>query len=83
MNDWSVLKRELDRVEGKIFDFGRYEGWSVEKVSRVNPGYLYWCGLNVKMRPDLTNAVLHAMRRVRREFLDRPTRTEPSRPCSA
>jgi hypothetical protein len=76
MNDWSELKKELDRIEGQVFDFGMYRGWTVEKVSRVNPAYLYWCGLNVKrMRPDLTDAVLQAMRRVRRELLDSRNRT--------
>ncbi|VTT96347.1 unnamed protein product [Gemmataceae bacterium] len=83
MNDWSVLRRELDRVEGRVFDFGMYRGWTVERVSRVDPAYIYWCGLNVRMRPALANAVLKAMRRVRRELLDRRKRIAPPQPCPA
>lgn len=83
MDDLSILKKELDRVEGRVFDFGTYRGWTVEKVGRVNPSYLYWCVLNLKLRPDLTDAILHAMRRARREFLARRNRTVGPRHCSA
>lgn len=83
MDDWSVLRKELERVEGKVFDFGKYKGWTVEQVRRVEPTYLYWCVLNLKLRPDLANTVLHAMRRVRRELMARLYPATVSRPRPA
>jgi hypothetical protein len=36
-DDWLQLKRELDRVDGRIFDFGSFSGWRVEQVCTANP----------------------------------------------
>jgi hypothetical protein len=30
------LKRELDRLEGRILDYGTHEGWAVQQVGQVD-----------------------------------------------
>ncbi len=33
---------ERDRATGTIIDYGRYTGWSIPEVARVDPDYLLW-----------------------------------------
>jgi hypothetical protein len=63
-DDWTYLKRELDRVEGRVFDFGTFAGWRVEQVGRVDRRYLLWCLDAVPLRHELRQAILG--------ILDRP-----------
>lgn len=39
-DDWTLLKLELDRIEGRTLDFGAYSGWKIADVYRVDRGYL-------------------------------------------
>ncbi len=72
IDDWTYLKRELDRVEGRTFQFGTYYGWSVEQVGRVNRSYLFWCLDAVPLRAELRRTILR--------FLGRSTTAAPGLP---
>jgi hypothetical protein len=65
IDDWTYLKRELDRVEGRTFRFGTYDGWSVERVGVVNRDYLFWCLEAVPMRAELRRTILRVLSRPR------------------
>jgi hypothetical protein len=66
MEDMMTLKKELARVEGRVFDFGTYRGWTVEAVGRVDRNYLYWCLTTVRLRPDLEQSILQVLATARR-----------------
>lgn len=61
--DWDYLKKELDRVEGRVIDFGAYAGWRVEQVGRVNRGYLFWCLDALPLRAELRQTILRVLSR--------------------
>ena len=66
-DDWKYLKWELDRVEGRVFDFGTFAGWRVEQVGRVDRRYLLWCLDAVPLRAELRRTILRVLAR-RRSF---------------
>lgn len=74
-DDWTYLKRELDRVEGRVLDFGFFAGWRVEQVGRVNRGYLAWCLAAVPLRTELRRTILRVLTR------SRTARCEPASAC--
>lgn len=61
MDDWTYLRNELDRLEGRTFRFGTYCGWSVEQVARVDRGYLLWTLNAVPLRPEIERSILRAL----------------------
>jgi hypothetical protein len=61
IDDWTDLKRELDRVEGRTFRFGTYDGWSVERVNLVDRRYLFWCLEAVPLRDELRRTILRVL----------------------
>lgn len=65
-SDWLYLKRELDRVEGRVIDFGTYAGWPVERVGQVDRGYLIWCLRNLPLRSELYRSILRTLTRLQR-----------------
>ena len=65
--DWLYLKKELDRVEGRVIDFGSYAGWPVQRVVQIDRGYLFWCLRSVPLRPELHRSILRTLARPRLE----------------
>jgi hypothetical protein len=61
LDDFTHLRHELDRVEGRIFDFGAFSGWPVEQVGRVNRGYLLWCLQEIPLRHELRRTILRVL----------------------
>jgi hypothetical protein len=61
IDDWTYLRRELDRVEGRTFRFGTYDGWTVERVSRVDRRYLFWCLEAVPLRDELRRTIIRVL----------------------
>lgn len=61
MTEWAYLRKELDRVEGRVMDFGWFAGWRVEQVNRVNRSYLFWCLEAVPMRAELRRTILRVL----------------------
>jgi hypothetical protein len=61
IDDWTYLKRELDRVEGRTFRFGTYDGWTVERVNLVDRRYLFWCLETVPLRDELRRTILRVL----------------------
>lgn len=59
-SEWTHLKRELDRVEGRVIDFGSYAGWRVEAVPR---DYLAWCLHAVPLRLELRRTICRVLSR--------------------
>src|SRR4051812_23383838 len=72
-DDWMKLKHELDRLEGRILDFGSFFGWRVEQVCNVNRGYLFWCLEAAPLRHELRKTIL-------RVLADSSARPRPRRP---
>lgn len=60
MSDLTYLKKELDRVEGRVIDFGSFAGCRVETVPR---DYLAWCLCSVPLRPELLRSILRVLSR--------------------
>jgi hypothetical protein len=60
MSDLTYLKKELDRVEGRVIDFGSFAGCRVEAVPR---DYLAWCLCSVPLRPELFRSILRVLSR--------------------
>jgi curved DNA-binding protein CbpA len=52
------------RSSGPVLDFGRYKGWSLGEVGRVNPDYLEWLrrAPGYRWLQQDVNAALEAMR---------------------
>ncbi len=82
MDDIDVLRKELDRVEGRVFDFGSFRGWTVENVARVNPSYLYWCLETVSLRPALARSILRVLAQARRSRTRRTVGCGPTPPVA-
>jgi hypothetical protein len=79
MSDWTHLRNELDRVEGRVMDFGWFAGWRVEQVNLVNRGYLFWCLDTVPMRAELRRTILRVLSSPTPRR--RPWRTTPASPA--
>ncbi len=62
-DDMMFFRRELNRLEGRVLDFGSYAGWLVEEVGRVNRPYLVWCLDAVPLRPEVRNTILRVLTR--------------------
>ena len=58
--DLLCLQRELDRLLGRVLDFGSFRGWRVEHVPR---SYLLWCVQSVPLRPELRRSILKVLSR--------------------
>ncbi len=61
------LRKVLDRLLGRVLDFGCFSGWSVEAVPR---DYLAWCLNAIPLRAEVRTSI--------RRVLDRPV--VPRRP---
>ena len=62
MNDDLIwLRKELDRVEGRVLDFGCFSGWRVEHVCGVNRRYLRWYLSTVPLRPEVRKTILRVL----------------------
>ena len=68
-SEWLHLKEELDRVEGRILDFGTYDGWAVQQVGRVDRGYLLWCLRSLPLRYELRRSIVRTLTRPPRQAL--------------
>jgi hypothetical protein len=58
--DWLSLKKELDRLEGRVLDFGSFSGCRIESVPH---DYLLWCLAAVPLRAEVRRTVLRVLAR--------------------